>query len=84
MFKLFHIALVAHHPDTPEPNGVQPLPNTSDEQVKLWHRHITDIYSIIEKEVKLLNKQLSRGLTNPTICNVFVQMAARECAIVMK
>lgn len=84
LFKLFHVALVTHFPDGSNVNEISISSNLPEDRQKLWQLHIRNIYHIIEKEITGLNKQPNRGQTNPTICHVFVQMAATLCATVIE
>lgn len=92
LFKLLHITLVVHYPQIPDGNGPYVLDTkaTSDilksnyaDDPALWYKHLRNIFHIIEREIIQLN-QSNLLQSNPSICNVFVQMAARACAVVSK
>lgn len=81
LFRLIHLALVVRLPDGPTFTASQH--NSMDEgEVKQWSQHFRTMYSIVEREIKGLSRQL--GAKNKNLCPVLVRMAARTCAAVRK
>lgn len=89
-----HIAIVVHYPEpvnTDEPcsNG-EILDDTNDDlfkqhmadDIQLWHKHLRNMQSIIEREVTDSRKRNVRLNPVPVICHIFVRMAAKLCSVV--
>lgn len=92
-----HIAIVVHSPEpifaenVPHAeNGVNGVPNSNDslfkqnfaENVQLWHKHLRNMFSVVEREIKESRKRSNRLNPAPVICRTFVQMAAKLCSVV--
>lgn len=95
LFKIMHISIVVHHP---QPIGIdggscaneEILDETSDffqphisDDTQLWHKHLRNMHSIVEREIGDSRKRCVR--VNPTpvvICPIFVRMAAKLCSVV--
>lgn len=91
LLKIMHISIVVH---SPEPNSfdssLNELSNQCDdlfksnvaEDVHLWHKHLRNMVSIVEREITESRKRALRSNPTPTICPIFVQMAAKLCSVV--
>lgn len=81
LFKLLHLASIIHNPDGITFTKAHDNQNIiSDEQRKKWCQHIRNMFAIVDKEIKALNRQIGRGQGNLSTCSVFVRMAARTSA----
>lgn len=93
LFKIMHIAIVVHYPepiciDAPCSNG-EIADDTSDlfkqqiaHDIQLWHKHLRNMLSVIEREIVDSRKRSTRLNHTPVICPIFVQMAAKLCSVV--
>lgn len=91
LLKIMHISIVVH---SPEPNSFESslneVSNQSDdlfksnvaEDVQLWHKHLRNMLSIVEREIMESRKRAARSNPIPTICPIFVEMAAKLCSVV--
>lgn len=66
--------------DNKQTNDV--LKNNYADDPSLWYKHLRSIFHIIEREIIQLNRQSVPFQSSPTICRIFVQLAARACAVV--
>lgn len=91
LLKVMHISIVVH---SPEPNSFErSLNEVSDqcddlfksnvaEDTQLWHKHLRNMLSIVEREIMESRKRGLRSNSTPSICSIFVQMAAKLCSVV--
>lgn len=91
LLKVMHISIVVH---SPEPNSFERSSNEvsgqSDdlfksnvaEEAQLWHKHLRNMLSIVEREITEQRKRSLRSNPIPSICPIFVQMAAKLCSVV--
>lgn len=93
LFKIMHISVVVHHPEPKiidEPRSIgEILDETSDlfkqniaDDIQLWHKHLRNMLSVIEREIIDSRKRNLRLNPNPVICPIFVRMAAKLCSVV--
>lgn len=93
LFKIMHIAIVVHHPepiiiDAPCSNGE--ISNEINDlfkqhiahDIQLWHKHLRNMLSVIEREIADSRKRSTRLNPTPVICPIFVRMAAKLCSVV--
>lgn len=94
LFKIMHIAIVVHYPepvsvDEPHSNG-EILDDTNDDlfkksmadDVQLWHKHLRNMLSLVEREIVDARKRNLRLNPVPVVCPIFVRMAAKLCSVV--
>lgn len=91
LLKVMHISIVVH---SPEPNSFERSSNDVSDQsddlfksnvaedAKLWHKHLRNMLSIVEREITDQRKRSLRSNPIPNICPIFVQMAAKLCSVV--
>lgn len=97
LLKIMHTAIIVHSPEpifvenVPNAeNGVNGAPNSNDnlfkknvaENVQLWHKHLRNMFGVVEREIKESRKRPNRLNPTPVICRTLVQMAAKLCSVV--
>lgn len=91
LLKIMHIAIVIHSPEPKIVDETYDVPTTVNdelfkksiaENVQLWHKHLRNMFGVIEREIKDLRKRSTRMNPNPAICHTFVQVAAKLCSVV--
>lgn len=83
LFKLFHICIVSHSPGGPIP-AVNEICLPPFEQSEISNQHFRSIFHIIEIEVSSLRKTADHSNTNPSLCEILMQLAVRACALVSR
>ncbi|XP_031619505.1 serine/threonine-protein kinase ATM [Contarinia nasturtii] len=93
LMKIMHVSIVVH---SPEPNSMvidrcqYATSNQIDdlfqinvaEDMQVWHKHLRNMISIVEREITESRKRSMRSKEPPTISHVFVRMAAKLCSVV--
>lgn len=93
LMKIMHVSVLVH---SPEPNSTDfrsSMDRVSEqaddlfgkniaEDVQLWHKHLRNMLSIIEREIAEARKRSMRSNPTPVICHIFVRMAAKLCYVV--
>lgn len=95
LFKIMHISIVVHYPEPIGFDDVLSCSNgeTLDESidlfkqnisndVQLWHKHLRNMLSIIEREIADSRKRCVRLNPTPVICPIFIRMAAKLSSVV--
>ncbi|XP_055323121.1 serine/threonine-protein kinase ATM isoform X2 [Sitodiplosis mosellana] len=91
LLKIMHISIVVH---SPEPNSFESSLNEMSDQsddlfksnvaedAQLWHKHLRNMLSIVEREITESRKRSHRLNPIPKICPIFVEMSAKLCSVV--
>lgn len=93
LLKIMHLSIVVH---SPEPNSLELGGSINEasgqigdlfktniaDNLQLWHKHLRNMLSIVEREIMESRKRSIRSNPTPTICPIFIQMAAKLCSVV--
>lgn len=93
LMKIMHISVIIHSPVTLTPDYNRYMSEESDRTNYLFQRNITDNFGqwmkhlrnmmcIVEREIVDSRKRTNRSNLTPTICPIFVRMAAKLCSVV--
>lgn len=90
LYKIFHVALVIHAPHTIDTASETLNSDEFDNMLKVctasdnsvWYKHMRCMFSIVEKEMTEMRKKLLQRNQVATICDTFVDMAAKLCSVV--
>lgn len=95
LLKIMHIAIAVHSPETvtTDESGTAEVNEASHqnddlfktnvaENAQLWHKHLRNMFGIVEREIRESRKRPTRYSTIPSICHTFVQVAAKLCSVV--
>lgn len=95
LMKIMHISIVVHSPEPFASDVNRRISGASRqsndlfqkdiaEDVGLWNKHLRNMMSVVEREIAESRKRSNRLNPTPTICPIFVRMAAKLCSVVCK
>lgn len=87
MFKIFHVSIVIHSPQNDEATvnykeSKDLFADNIAHDINQWHKLLQNMFGVVEREINGARKQSKRLSPKSTICNEFVQMAAKLCSVV--
>lgn len=94
LLKIMHISIIVHSPEPVSGGDVESVVVASSQQndnlfsksiagdAMVWHKHLRNMFSMIEREIVDQRKRSNRLNPTPVICPIFLRTAAKLCSIV--